>query len=362
MKRQWWLAVWIMIAGCAMDEPAPQERETTAALTTSSEWAVGRVPADGGPGSTSAMSNGNHFSTTHTGTGTYAVQLPGLTLAGGNVLVSPLDTLNGGVHCTVVSWGGGVVNVRCFLPATGAAFDNPFDNAFSLSYARETLAGSATDHIKAAYLWYPGTGTTSSPSYTWTSIGGPGTMVFVNNVSTGVYRVILPGMAATPGLTPPSVAQATAYGSASRYCNASGWRNGGNFAPDRTVDVVCFDAAGNPVNTAFSLRLWTVPTWGAQDGMYAIKTPGSLQQSSTGVSVLCFATPFTTGRCLFNAPGLSPQSSAALTNALETDGKYCNVVSIGGTVGLLTQCYSPSGARADASLSLSYLDGVLGMP
>lgn len=354
-----------IVAGCALDEPAPQESSTSAAVTTPPEWALALVPANLAM-TTSAMSNGLSVTPTHPTTGQYTLQLPGLTPLG-NVLVTPVAS---NAHCTVVNWYSNgsavVVNVQCFAPMTGSLVDS----GFSMSYVNDGSRHPGADHIAAAYTWYPGTGSTASSSYSWTSIGGPGVTVFVSNPAPGQYHVIMSGMAAPPGLPPLGVAQATAYGSAPRYCNATGWRNGGNFPPDRTIDVVCFDAAGNPANSAFTLRLWTVASWGALEGMYASDiSPGSpsftpppaLQSyvgASTWATVVSFA--INPGRWIIGSPGLSATRSVPLANSLRPDGSYCAIESATGALTIVTRCYTPAGGRALVPFSTAYLDGRVG--
>ena len=358
-------AVWITIAGCAMNEPAPEETEQVSALITAPQWLVARIAANGTV-ATQAGSGASLTAMPHNATGFYVLTASGITPTAGNILVTPIG---GSAHCVVGTWlpsnGRTQIQVWCFAPVTAAVVDS----AFSLSYVFDNRTATSSDQIRAAYVKYPGTGSSVTSSFTWSSIGGPGATFFVSNPAPGQFHVIIPGMAVPPGLLPASTVQTTAFGDF-KYCNVTGARNGGNFATDRTVDVSCFDATGTPANAAFTLRMWTAPSYGAQDGMCVYNSmpgatyiPGAFDESTTGSSAVSFtcATILSHTTCTINAPGLSLASSAALIDATESDGRYCNALALSGSVGIQYQCYTPAGAPANATFSAAYLDGILGL-
>jgi hypothetical protein len=191
--------------------------------------------------------------------GLYEVTLPGMALSsvkGGTVLVTAYGT--SAAKCKVEYWvasGSDIkVNVRCFVGS------RPSNTRFTLSYFEKpgTLAISvAEDQNEAWYVW---ANTTPTPSrfYQSNSYGNPrtttdATKATLTSLSTGRYRVTLPGVKAFNKTT----TQLTGYGSDSSYCNTVAWIPSTG-ATDVTVQ--CYDASGSPADSKFDLLYYTNQT------------------------------------------------------------------------------------------------------
>ena len=70
-----------------------------------------------------------------------------------------------------------------------------------------------------------------------------GGAVSVTRTATGVYNVAFSNLNLDGGNV-----QVSGYGGSSTYCNVSGWGSS-------SAGIVCFDPAGNPANTPFSLAM-----------------------------------------------------------------------------------------------------------
>jgi hypothetical protein len=102
------------------------------------------------------------------------------------------------------------------------------------------FTGTALAHRGIAYAWiYDGNNALVSPNY---SLNPSGQTVTASLQSTGVYLVTFPGSGIGVGWD----VQTTAYGADSHYCKTGSW--GGE-----AVAVLCFDVAGNAVNTRFTV-------------------------------------------------------------------------------------------------------------
>jgi len=372
MRRSTWILGLAMMvsSGCAQEALSPVE-ETSSAVVTPRNWALGWVdtPATGHVSTTwQATSSGAVMTGARPAPGRYEIYVPGMTsFVGGNVLVTPYAT---SAHCGVVSWnviaGALKIDVQCFAPVTGAAVDAQF----VVSYVLEDLRPvGGSDPVRAAYMWYSNGSPAAEPTYRWSSIGGPGALFTTTTTGTGKYRVEMHGMTA-PQLPPGGVAQVTAYGAAKRYCNVTDWANLIGTA-SRFVDVRCFDPTGALANSAFALRFWTRPTWGAREGGYAVDispssasfTPAAVHQSLfpelvplTPISI----TRPSAGSWDASVPAMTWTGSGALVGSLDPDGAYCTTAGWNPGVHVQVRCFSPTGAAADARFTVAYLDGVDG--
>ncbi len=95
------------------------------------------------------------------------------------------------------------------------------------------------------YAWMDTATPGSSPvalsnSYLYNSAGGA---ITVSSSATGVYSLDFSGLSFYPGNV-----QVTAYGSAVTWCKVSSWGTS-------TVTVRCFDTAGTPTDSRFSLAV-----------------------------------------------------------------------------------------------------------
>jgi hypothetical protein len=88
---------------------------------------------------------------------------------------------------------------------------------------------------------------TPTEAYSYNSSGGE---IEISRRSTGRYKVTFYGLGG--GKIAGGNVQVTAYGPGNEYCKVEFWISGG---PDFIVNVRCFTASGNPVDTRFSLRV-----------------------------------------------------------------------------------------------------------
>ncbi len=93
---------------------------------------------------------------------------------------------------------------------------------------------------KAAYVWVYSSGTADT-YYNFNSAGGT---ITATKTGTGKYSVTIPGFGKAGNV------QVTAYGGAGPHCGVLAWGASGS---DGRVHVRCFDAAGNLVDSAFTL-------------------------------------------------------------------------------------------------------------
>lgn len=100
---------------------------------------------------------------------------------------------------------------------------------------------------QGAYLWSNAlTGGPAPSSYSWNDAGGINSVV---HNGTGSYTAVLPGIT----FSNASV-HVTAYGgSGAQHCKVSNWWTSTDGV---RVNVLCFDALGNPVNSQFTLSYW----------------------------------------------------------------------------------------------------------
>jgi hypothetical protein len=222
--------------------------------TATHELGFLRVVASGGlPPAFSFNSTGAANSFTRHSAGSYTATLPRLGKVGGNVQVTPLNSLN---RCSISSWssgfGSGVsVGVLCFDNAGNLA-----DTEFTVSF----VSGSFGQ--EGGYVWaydptsdfYPTDG-----DYTFNSTGQP---VNIDRTSAGVYDVFFVGQTFSGG-----TAEVSAYGGGTQYCKLDSLTRVNN---DKRVRVRCFTRTGTPADAMFSLRLNKSSPMGTPTYSYAL--------------------------------------------------------------------------------------------
>ena len=174
-------------------------------------------------------------------TGAYSVYLPGQAATAGTVQVNAYGT--DAAYCKVASWApsGGKqrVRVRCFN-TSGA----PTDSQFVLSYAN--LTGNRSNALAYVFANQPTNAAYTPPlNYQYNSTGATNTVTKVAG-QVGKYTVKLPGLAAAS----TGNVQVTAYGPGSEWCNVWNWGPNGTA---QHVQVHCFDAAGAPAESRFTV-------------------------------------------------------------------------------------------------------------
>jgi hypothetical protein len=192
-------------------------------------------------------SSGGAVTITRTATGTYTVRWVGLARTAGQLDETVMVGAYGSVprRCNVASWDAFgsadfVANVRC-TDLNGVLADSRFV-AMVVDRGRATRRYGLTWADQPTSTIY----TTTQNGYSRTSTAGA---ISVSRTAVGAYQVRLGGQART-GVSPETVL-VTSYGSTA-YCKASQW--GANGA-DMIVTVLCFDPAGNFIDSRFDVLL-----------------------------------------------------------------------------------------------------------
>ncbi|NMO20914.1 trypsin-like serine protease [Pyxidicoccus fallax] len=294
-------------------------------------------------------STGGTNTITRTAAGSYRVEMPGLGQNNGNVQVTAYG--GAGNRCKVSSWGpiGTTLNVyiSCFTLA-GAAVDSYF-------VAQYYRAGAGNPE-QGAYLWADqpfAASYTPSRYYSYNSRGGTNT---VTRIGVGAYQANLPGFTLIGGNV-----QVTAYSYGSQHCKVASWGT-------NVVDVRCFDTAGNPADTYWTLRYTDhhVATNGQRgayawlsDSTSATSTPNSWYQWNALGTPLT-ASRWGTGSYTIHIPIIeSYDKTSAMVTAYGYTNTACEVSSwysgsAGGTdVNVL--CRNATGALADSLFTMSYI-------
>lgn len=279
---------------------------------------------------------GAPVSVTRLESGKYRVDLGAIVSgAGGNVQVTAYG-LNAN-YCNIVNWSSGSAYVNCFKADT-----TPGDAQFSL-FILKAAAGEANDEL--AYVWAnnPTTGSyTPNPGYSYNN-GNP---VSINRTGIGTYTISLGTIVAAAG----GNVQITAYGPDNKRCKVKNWSAG-------KVRVNCFNGAGKPINSQFSLLfiranlsdegiayVWANSPAAANytpNGAYSFNlgNPVSITRQSAGIYQVHLG-------AMASGSGQNVQVTAyGATN------EHCKVVNwSGGNVNV--RCFTPKGAPADAQFSL----------
>ncbi len=189
-------------------------------------------------------STGGGNSVTHSDTGVYVVNFPGMGEdAGGTIQIS---AYNGTHHCAVDHWSrsSGSVNVYVKCYNTSGALAN---GAFTVLYYREP---SATSDRYSAYLWADQPSAADySPNnlYQWNSQGNQNT---VQRSGPGQYTAILTGLSGGPN---GGHVQVTGYGTTD-LCKVRSWSTSG---ADLRVYIGCYDNTGAAADSRFTLSFFT---------------------------------------------------------------------------------------------------------
>ena len=222
-----------------------------------------------------------------TAAGQYTITLNGLNSSAGHVQVSAYGT--DAHHCNVSSWSQSaddtVVRVRCYDSAGTLA-----NSRFALRYVTTGMGFSGRSDL--AYAW-ANNATSSSytphSSYRFNSLPGEPAITATRS-GVGKYALTLPGMPLI-GTT----ALVTAYGGSSNYCHTKGWAGSETSAAgdgaSSTLEVSCFNAQGNPVDSQFTAAYVHVPPtqgavcgWGAADCNRCVEGVESLFASANTTS------------------------------------------------------------------------------
>lgn len=144
-----------------------------------------------------------------------------------------------GERCRVQVWSTSTfsADIACANPA-----GEPTDTKFSLLMLEQGRAGA-----KTAFAWADQPGTAGPydpyPLYSFNSTGGTNR---ITRSSPGNYSVVFPNFSRTPGAAETVIV--TAYGGGETRCRIGSWSSG-------SVSIVCYDTAGNPVDSAFDVLM-----------------------------------------------------------------------------------------------------------
>ncbi len=306
------------------------------------------------------------------GTGSYTATMPRIGKFGGNVQVTPYNSIN---RCSISGWasGGGdgvLASVNCYDNAGNFA-----DADFTVSF----VGGSDTG--QGGYVWaydptndfYQATGI-----YTFSSNSQP---VNIDRTSAGVYDVIFVGQN-----FPGGTAEVSGYGGGTDYCKVDSIARINNFS-DKRVRVRCFSRTGSPLDALFSLRVNAASPLNMYSYSYALAdqptqtqtyTPSSanrlafrqnmvggttnlspltVRRSSQGVYIVTMPQmPYTTD------PLYLYKKSNLHVTAVGTGNEYCNISTLTGdslgqneqSSAALVICLNAGGTAVDSKFIISY--------
>lgn len=183
-----------------------------------------------------------------TGTGRYVATLPGVDAFDASVLVTAYGS--GSERCQVSSWGsssdGMRVHVACSAPNGTAA-----DSRFTLAFTGGGVPGRlATGDNAGAYAWANQPSSASYTPSTWYQGNLFGANVTIDRSAVGTYLVRVPRSVSVSR----DAVLVTAYGSTGHHCLVDHWSR---LATETSARVLCFNGAGSPVDTYFTLSYLT---------------------------------------------------------------------------------------------------------
>lgn len=250
---------------------------------------------------------------TRTAVGRYDVLFGGMTLAGGNIQVTPYGANN--QSCNVVNWAKEPAGVRARV-ACFAAAGAPADSPFAIQYVN---VGEPDRTGQVAYAWSSNTSSSDRVPFTAPYVVS-GTGGWVQRLTPGSYVVSLPFRGAAVGSGFGHIA-ITTYGASPVRCAAMP-------PPALASDIVyvqCLNAAGTPTDTMFSLaRSRNTTTFPTTVGGYASFDGSRLHESwtSNGRGVT-YANVNGQHRLTFTGLG-GPGGTAELS---ATQARACQIVS-----------------------------------
>jgi hypothetical protein len=189
-------------------------------------------------------------------TGEYDVTMPHMepdrfnpTTKGGTVQVTAYGS--GSERCKVRYWYESMTNVIARVgcsTAAGVAADSRFTASFMRSPGEPAIE-FAEDTQESYYVW---ANSAPNPAAVYQSDSyGTSSAATLESPATGLaigtYRAHLPGVKSIN-----STAIVTAYGGGNTYCNVTSWYSNAAIG-GTTVAVGCYDSAGFPVNSQFTL-------------------------------------------------------------------------------------------------------------
>jgi hypothetical protein len=203
-----------------------------------------------------------------------------------------------------------------------------------------------------------------TPSMSFQANSTDGTNTIVRS-GPGAYVVTFPGLGWP--LTPPSRGaggnvQVTAYGAGPARCKVERWDSDGSTL---TVKVLCFTAAGAPVDSRYTVLYQADELPGGNDAGYALVTaagaaPTQFQVNSSGPAVLNTVT-HTGGSGLYRIvlPGLAVSGGNLQVTGYGPGSVHCKVRSLNhddvpGETVVVVGCHNSTGTLVDSAFSIAY--------
>lgn len=287
-----------------------------------------------------------------TGTGLYTVEWTGLTVPAGAInaqFVTAYSPSAGG-FCMDDNWGSSQLIFRCYDKA-GVLTDQS---------STTVVIGSATFSGRSAFAWIDAPAASGEASGTWRH-HPLGRSIYSEHVATGSYVVRFAGLQRASA-SDREGAVVTAYGPVAAVCQSG--------APTSTstaleVAVRCFDAAGAPADSRFTILLADGTRSGAALGFAladqptaatytpansAVRGTGSVQitRASAGTWDVAF-TGFARSGTLKESFIVSPVGATASRCWIQYWDYSSNV---GGTSSARVSCSTVAGVAADVPFSI----------
>jgi hypothetical protein len=247
-----------------------------------------------------------------------------------------------------------LVRVDCHAPN-----GSPDNARFAVSYYR---GGSPTGVGNGAYLTTTDEGSGDVPIINqWNSSGRP---ISVEHISTGRYRVRMPGQAPQPR---GGTVQVTAFGDSSDYCKVGSWEVDGSAVE---AGVRCFNTSGAPSDSLFSLFYSPTRAAGGLSGghVWANNATSSEYNPMDNYEythkggfgeITTQTTAYRNGTGLYQIryPGLSVTGSPALVTAYGTTSEYCKIsnwLPSGADTLVTIRCFTAAGSAVNTRFVSGY--------
>ncbi len=315
-------------------------------------WAKNPTTATYSPASTlQANSSLSPNTISRTATGTYTVTFPKLGSGFiGNAQVRATSANTNRCKLATLGQAGtsARIGVRCYTPA-GVLIDNEFIASFQVNEARSSN--------KAGYLLdLSPTSASETPTVNIqaNSTGGTNT---VSRINTGLYSATFPGFTGTAG-----VPQVTTQATNGNTCQILSWSG-------TSVNVICWDAAGEQADTAFSVAFDHLSVFTGRRGavLYADQptnttayTPANAWRSSAGTTTSVKLSTGTYDVVLGSLPvgNAFPMVTAASMAGSVTCHPQTVSTGVGGAT-VRVKCANASGSPVDSKFTLSYATSVI---
>lgn len=294
--------------------------------------------------------SGGAITATRSGVGTYAIEFAGLGASafgshGGHAQVSAYGS---SASCVPQSWFASATNLTVNVVCRNGSGD-PVDSLFTVMF----ISFSGTPGPVMGYAWASdvlNASYTPSSAYSYNGAGGT---ITATRSQTGQYAMRFAGLIGSMG---GGHVQVSAYGSNAR-CHPANWGWSGS---EQVVSVVCFDPAGNPVDSRYTVLFLgladgdTAYAWANEAGSASYTPSLGYSENLNGPIT---ATRSNTGSygMRFDGLGGARYGGTMLVSAYGTTARHCTVgswSSLAMNFNTLTQCVDPGGNRIDSNYTV----------